>query len=812
MLRFDVRYDTSRLAPGRNEMFPLLFAWTSFNGTKTMKIIPFKMEEGSFYTEKATVEFELPPPGQERADDAVWMEAYAHDRSHSGTLVRTRVGANFVYVSHLLENDEVSMNLSVFNYVGRDGRPLVKGHVDLSDVSVDGSYTPQPPEEADPFSYLPSNACFLRTEMETAIVQSVWPFTDHAAQVGESLEPLDTKNAPVHAPTWASPTGKKIGSAYFVTPGRSRAGSKVSSKYMERSFLSILKRHNMGPETFISIVNAQMARTGDEYDDNYTMCCSMFAEFCCAASVSVPYIGDSVETASRLDVSKNGISHKKLMESHHGVESFDWAQLRSGGDCEDSARLIHSFKVSIEDGEWKKPLLLALQSIARSYISVGVLTSVLGSKLSDGVDRDEPFIVGTGRDDDVQIGAHMYVQLFPEHKFLAMLERCHPNLDIDSIKSPFSPTSEWREKMPHLVLEGTGRLSPLQRPAISYATDPLSKNLIMAKVIARERCLAYIAKRATAPFNGGMRSILAIVQIELVQKSRRRVPNARVGTFYRDPVSCWTDDFLVRGFPVSDFTFMSMGDVDLVPANADIMFDDDPMLSGTGFDELAEQLETSMSLEEGVLEPMWRTPMAEPAQLMSPFSERRVVGKRMDKRPDDFAIPSKIRYGLPLTTILEDRPMRDHAALIARPPIDSVTAAILATHFRHSKPVPVAGDMRMSSMAQNATEQAMRNAGMDVDGRKEHMMSEMATFHKSFGAVFDGTLEDRSDLTIINMFFPVDYFHTPGIGRFIMGSLKTGVDERVFTSGRLLHEEFIPGRKFMVIQLQCDATAISSQK
>lgn len=862
---FNLRYDASKLAPRAQEFSPILAVWSSFKHTKDFAVYPLTHTDRGSLSEQVAVEIELPPAGARAADDAVWFEAYAMTPNKSGEHVRTRVGSGFVFTADLIQHertdDDLVLDLAYFNYWDRSGERVVKGQLRLQGTEISEDYAAEKPSSS-PFDYVPAQNAFLQAEMQEAIRLSIWPYTDMAEKSGEAISPLNKKNSRVHAPAWNSPTGFKPGFSYFITPGRRAPPvSERTEDTMLAPLRAVLARHNRTEKWFGVRVARQLARTDDTYDDDFTECCDIVGEALCAPSVSMPYIGDSINTAARIRTDHRGM----VMFSDdtvHGVESFDWASLRGGGDCEDFARLIHQQRCSLQDGEWSNPLLVAAQGVLNCYIGLGVLSSVLGAAIGDEKHHNEPYVVGTARDDNVQIGAHMYYQLMPEHKFLASLKRVHVDLDLEALRGPRAPRAEWREKMPHLVLEGTGMLSTLQRPLISYVTDSdvSAKYAIIQREKDRAALLAHLAKHAIADFNGRVVSIMALAQTIRHQKLLTRTPNARVGGFYRDATHAYCDDFIRRGFSVGEFTWVSVGEPSLVPSSADPMYADDPMLGSAAdklsesgdeqyapaasslgswedlkFDSSAAEDTDSHSDCEGCPDcdnapaapapavpsiaesDNWRKPLLSAEELINgPIAgpSHHTGSRRFDTfdyaaaSVDEPEEPAEIRYGLPLTTTLEDRPMRSHVGLMAGAPLDAVSAGVLATHYRHSKPIPLGGDTSNAEKMHQAQRASLAGNGVDMEALEKTERVQLERFTERFSRHVASKWQQHSKYALVNLFISSKFFRTPGIDMFIVSALETQRKSGVIKYARIQREQFVPGHTNIVVQLLCDASSI----
>ena len=842
-------YDASRLAPPPHEFAPVLAVWSSFEGTKTIQFHPIRHVNRANISEPIAVELPLPTQGSERRDDAIWFEAYALDSNKTGEYVRNRVGSGFVYVSELISDaGPLTVDLAYFNYFEASGERRIKGRLGIAQYKVGATYRPAAPAKETPFDYVPAQNAFIQAEMEDAIRLSIWPYTDAASAQGEGIAPLDKKNTRVHAPTWNGPSGWLPGYMYFVTPGqRAPPSIERTEAYMANLFAAVLARNNVKERWFCKTVSRQMARTDDVYDDAFTQCCNIVGEALCAPSVSMPYIGDAVNTAARTKLSAQG-TLKASEPSIHGVESFDWAQLRGGGDCEDFARLIHAHYGAIKDGKWKSPVVQAASLLLQCYVGVGILASVLGAQLGDEKHSDEPIVLGAPRDTNVQIGAHMYHQLVPEHKFIAMVKRVTRDIDVAALRNKRAPQASWREKMPHLVLEGTGMLRPLQRPIASYATTTETRATWVKAESNLAKVEGYFSKHVVGNFQGRSIPLLSLAQTPRRQREQHRVPNARINAFYRDSTHAYTDDFISRGFSVAEFSWVSLGQPQLVPATADANYADDPMLTarsasplpaGDGADAdteaetgipvptLWERTENEFSSDSTIgddvsessdeseaqsfadrplpAESHWRKPRVGAEVLLGAVEEQNKTGtKRFDRFDYSSDEHREVRYGIPLTSSLEDRPMLSHVGLLAGPPIDGVAAGVLATHYRHSKPVPLAGDLASAKAMHDAQLESLRANGVDIDQKLSMEAEQFRVFSVNFKERVSEKWQDKTKLTLVNLFISTKYFRTEGVGEFLLSALVPERKRGLIKYGRIRKESFIPGHTNMVIQLLCD--------
>lgn len=825
-MSFSLRFtlDTSGMAPAPHEQFPVVRLWTSYSDHHD--VVAAGVRPGEVVSETA-VFGAVPAPRKEtaRADDAIWFGAMALEATENGTRqVRQRVASGFVYYSELVRaanaKTSVKLDLAAFNWYDQEGRRFKKAEMQIEPI---GQLTQHPDTQLEDVQYLPQRDKLIQGVMESAIRRSIDFYTKDGLARGAGLSAEDPKNKLVHAPAWNGPTGFRPGYMYFVHP-KARVSRTIDAdlvSHMRYVLKAALWRAARTEEWFLRVVEAQLARKDDQYDDDFTLCCDVLGEAFCAAATSLPYIGDTVNSARR---STGGALSGVFV---HPVESFDFACVRGGGDCEDLARLIHAYRCALADGEWDDPLCAAASQVTKLYAGFGVLTSVLGAQLSDA-HRGDPYVLGTRRDDDVKVGAHMYYQMIPLGKVAILIRRVQPDADLDAlIGEPLAEMAAWRDKMPHLVLEGTGMLQTLQRPLASYPVSMKTKAQWRDWAAKQDAAEHLFVRKAVAPWNGCVIPLLNVLA-QTVRRQRKldRLPNARVGGFYRDVVHLYTDDFMKRGFNTAEFLVVNLGEPERVPVDAAPDYSDDTMLQTqeavqpeeSAIAARLEHLHRTINphvLEAAAPAPSWRRLGGTSAESML-NSAALVQGKPEQERMDRFPYGTNERatatYGVPLTDMLQDRPMLSHVGLAAGPPLEGAAAAVVGLHYRHAEPVPLAGEQDFLKRVAEEQEESERVGGIDVSARREATQDGVDRVRKELQAMFPGewpiaeTLQSAS-LVPVTLFVNTRLLSNPAVVRFVMaclGGIKGDVQ-----SARSAIEEFIPGKQNLVLQFAVRDAAVS---
>ncbi len=872
VLQLRVRYDRSRLAPAPAEVAPVLLVWSSMAGARRVRAYPLRFADPQTpLSEPLDVRVPLPPLEQREADDAVWFEAQAQTPNEHGRYVLAQVGQATLPLQVLQKvkySKPFELELAYYNYAdeGSDER-RVKGALFIEKRAPTPSQLLNEEQLAEarkplnPFRMLLATQPFISSTMNEDIRRGIWPFTDEAAALGQSLPMRDDRNARVHAPAWNTPAGFVPGAAYFVSP-HTRASPPYSAElaaHFNQIADAVLARHARSRDWMQRTIERQLARTDDTYDDNFNTCIEAIGQMVCAVANSLPYIGDSVNTAHRMPVSVDGTSLRGSRGGQHGVESFDAALERGGGDCEDLARLIHAYIHTFRDCEWpraQQPLLHAIGRVVRNYTALGALSSVAGAQLSDErKHKGEPLEIDSSRDKRVRIGAHMYEHAMPTHKFAALVERVSPDFCGETLLRADASRAPWRQRLPHLVLEGTGRLNPLQRPALSY----VNSNSAEARERARRRAERrreiehYLSTESVLQAPGGQRvPLLAIVQHERTQEAIERTPNMRINKFYRTITGFFTDDCLHAGYQVAYVLPVNLGERDVETGAAD--FSDDPLLNSDASPaaSLALPIMPGDATSAPAATPLpaakslssmfsWadampsEAPAAAPSQSNNNGNERghphqhksalqRVqllacsatrsddaVRRRIDRFDESTSEKrTALTVGVELADLLRDRPLPDHVGLAAGPlMMDEVSARVTALVLRHSKPVPLAGDLRTAREIHEAARESLEAAGVDLQQlervEQQRLDALVASIHKEL-PVDDRTAAD--DPIVFTLFLPTAQLRVAGCAEVVYELLARAVrdgDDSQVRGVRTTIEDFTPGHRTLALHLYCES-------
>lgn len=674
-------YDGSRLAPPAEESDPEVLAWTSVNercvlhrveweDARRLVSVPFTMR----------IELDNEYDGSDaewRHDAAVWFSAMAQTPNHEGVCVRQHVGASFVYVRQLLDaersGEPLDLSLGLFNHADETGARYEKGRLRITGVEAAGARRLNTllqrhdndtlfAAEASPFEYVPANASLLHSKVHSVVQRSIFPITDEATAAGLGIAPAVDFVRRVHAPFYNTTAGLLPGALYWTVPRQYRF-TESSEEWALRIVQLALKRRGRSERWLESTINEQFADLrATHVSPAFVEAMEVLGTALCITSTSLPYTGDRVDANSRRP--RAFVSAQNITPA----ESFDCALLRMGGDCEDLAKTIHAcYYVLLKGmpelknvavahqrrGSWRSPLLRAVQRALHLYVGTGNLGSVLAAALGNAsateAAREKQYVIDSARDNAVRVGAHMWYELVPQRRFAALVRRSTPRLDATAaLVDEAVPDAPWTHTVPHLLLEGTGRLSPLQLPRVAYCAP--SATTAEREAVARrdetvQRTLLAVVRSA---------KVFSALQVERRQRKTRRVPDARVNAFYRRATYAFTPYLIERGFGVTHLMWANRGE--RVPEQASPLYDD--MVA-----------EAAAAPEE------------------TPSSVRLYhIGTSAEATGSANVDPASLKplsYGVNVADKLRGAP---HVALLPGPPIDEVEAAAIASIQRQLKP------------------------------------------------------------------------------------------------------------------------------
>ena len=707
-LRLSLVYDGSKLAPDDEESEPELHTWTSINDRERVHAIEWA-DATELMSAPLTVDVDFTNERDDddaaassawRLDTTLWFGALAQSPNHGQVNVRQNVGSAFVYLRDLLDFDAeqpIRLSLGLFNHTDEKGRRYEKGRLLITSVKGVGRVNSLLARHADrtlfaaaasPFEYVPQNAALLHSAVRSVVQRAIFAVTDEAETLGLAIQPAVDFVRRVHAPFFNTTAGMLPGAFYWTVP-RQYKFRESSEQWAHNLVKLALKRRNRSEQWLADTLSRQLADTKAPWvSDAFVEAVEVIGTALCITSTSLPYTGDRTDINRRDDV--RFVSSANV----HPAESFDSALLRRGGDCEDLGRTEHEcYYVLLKGlkqhadtsvpwkrrGSWSSELLQSVQRVLHLYVGTGNLGSVLAAALgnSNGTAKETQYIIDTAHDANVKVGAHMWYELVPQRKFVALIKRTTPNVDESSLLDPAMIDAPWTWTLPHLLLEGTGRLMPLQLPRVAYCS-PYDDDVEKRKRVRDED----EARQATLKRVMESEKIFQAFEVERYQTKTKRVPDARVNKFYRRTTYAYTPYLIERGWGVAHLMYVNVGERVKEPTSE--LYSETGSVDGVA---IGAQ-ETTAATQERAL----HTFIGD-----SETGERR-TGIREKMIGLKSRTGQQITYGVNLADKLRQEPgWPAHVALLPGPPIEEVEAAAIASFIRQLKPNAVP-DVRMATM------------------------------------------------------------------------------------------------------------------
>jgi hypothetical protein len=451
-------------------------------------------------------------------------------------------------------------------------------------------------------------------------------------------------------------------------------------------------------------------------------------------STTLPYQSDMRNLATR---GAAATDTSKITED----ESLDLAQLRGGGDCEDLARLIYMHMKMLGRGRWEASFLRTAQRLVGYYEPVMMLGSVKSPALGNDHDaaktaahladaRHHHHVLTTKggvpdthmtRSDAVvevhkytridsveemalEVGGHSWAEMIPKRKFSEFIARLVPQTR-DAAVSPLAAAADavhnvpacggWEYYLPHLVLEGTGRLNPLLMPEAYYATPGEHRDAI------RQRSLG-----AMATFHALISSpLFHSLQSEAQPTATVNTPGYRLTDFYVQSTQVFTDAYLDKtgtasfnwvqlGPSASPLTSLEHADAE----GADPLFERSDALSA----ERVEKAVHSFTHSAAVAEATVTSNAAKALSIANHELELQTlaVGSLVGEAGVTRVDAALLTLGVDLEQRIQDRPYAANVALVPVGALTPLEARILDAQMRQLSPdEPPSGRLSMFAAA-----------------------------------------------------------------------------------------------------------------
>ena len=801
-LQFDVVYDGSLLASPKQESSPVLMFWTSLPGRKK-QYYPVKWaNRAKTLSRKIPVALQISALNARNEiprDSSIGIQAKVSTPNKSGQSTLQNVGDALLPLGIWMANgkfpDELKTDLSFHVFTGKDGERVVKGHAILSNFSVrdpatseEVSLTVDKSREITEFDYLACNEQFFASVVQSMVARGILMFTEEAKASGFAFSADSKEVQRVHAPFSNRVAGLLPGSTFVLRPGPKapKLGSDSHARveaWLQSILSYALGRENMQASAFSNVIEQQLKRADATYDDELTNCANVLGQMIAIPPTSMPYIGDFVysDSKKRLDSMNSANGYPRLdNEQMHGVERFSEMCENDGGDCDDGACFSCRIATTLSEGEWESRELQAAARLCRLYVPTlnlgSVLSAALGNDNGDGKSARKEDVIDSKADRDVTYGAHMWCELMPVAKFVALVKRSVPAMNIDLMMPSNTPRPPWMAALPHLVSEGTGRLSSLQLPRVSYVVNDdrnmaKRKAIIVAEQNYRKLMSHLIANTQTL---GKMTTVRR-------QKTLLNEPNRRVNKFYRNTTHCFTSFFVNKGLDVFNFLYANKGARTPATGNSGRLFEAGPLQSALNSSVGGAETPDLLELIGG------------------PASERR---------------EGKFKYGVPMYDKLQ-MPLLPSTALVPVATVSARDARVIATLMRHSPPITTPGDWaEIDEMHRARIESLKSNKGADFLAAER---SQLALFDLLKERLPSATgrpankswpIKQSRKWTLATLIFDAKLLTSEPVVAAILSDVEGQVKQGVVKYARASLETPMPHRNDVCLQLLCDATKL----
>jgi hypothetical protein len=781
----------------------------------------------------------------------------------------------------------VPLTFSVYNE--KDGSSVVKGVLKLSGVRAymwkDGPLRDAPLRldlerdaagavvPRDEFAYGGHNEPFFAAAMNALTLRGIYAFTEDAMAQGIGFAASSEEVKRVHAPFFATESGQMPGSAFVLKAGplapspadEPEKHARVQA-WMKKIAGYALARINQSEKWFIDTVTAQLARTDNVYDPQFTECANLFGQILAIPATSMPYVSDEVRIKARKRIihmkTRNGYVDFKASgdpEGVHAVERFSEQAKNDGGDCEDAGMFENRIAMTLRAGKWSDPLVAAVGRMAQQFVPVVNLGSVrdasVGNDLSDMSKLRGEDTIDSIQDRSQKYGAHMWCEQVPVARFAALVQRSVPDVDHKLLTPDGYVGAPWQAWVPHLVVEGTGRIESLMLPRVAYTIgDAAAKQAVVDETLKRKELIGSLLTPD---------STFSKMQMVREAQDASLVPNKRVTKFYRDATHAFTAAY-ADSLGVIDFVWAQKGPRVPAPASIGKLDAANPLFASlrclndttstiaapavsvgddapVDFAAWTESAAPAVSVGDDapVDFAAWTESAAHHSakQLVAPELDgmriaMQLVTRHCEEHKTLFAASAdgapkhEYAYGAPL----EDRiytPLLPAIALVPGPRLSARETRYIGEIMRHAPPVNTPGDWKQIQMMHEASiESRLVNNKDDealaIKAESEKVDQLQASLRKALGTESGKDWPKRGShvgkWTLATFEFPTSALTQPGAVEAVTADVFSRYHDGKISFARLLTEEAMPYRRLAVLQLLLNpkeshaAASIEAQK
>jgi hypothetical protein len=882
---FSVRVDEYRgdfLAP--DETSPILEVYSSLPGRKSEFFAvnlgkeqlfskafnvytPFELSEKNFDPSKRTVSIKL----SDTKGFVIKAKTPNDQKQNSlqdcgGALLR--IGDEFAAIMNqekdvkkandALAQSDFVLPLTFSVYKEDDNKDVVKGVLKISNIRAymfndDGPMFDKPLRldlertasgitvERDEFSYGGHNEPFFAAAMNNLTLRGIYAFTEDAMAEGIGFPATSDEVKRVHAPFFATESGVMPGSAFVLKPGgyvpSDPAAFERVQSWMKKISGYALARVNRSEKWFIDTITNQLERNDNVYNPDFTVCANLFGQILAIPATSMPYVSDEVRTATRnrktrVKTKDGYITFEASQDPNgvHAVERFSEQAKNDGGDCEDAGMFEHRISMTLRANKWTDALVAAVGRMAQQYVPVVNLGSVrdasVGNDVTDGKLRGED-IIDSVADRSQQYGAHMWCEQVPVARFAALVQRSVPDVDTKLLSPEGYVGAPWNAWIPHLVVEGTGRIESLLLPPVAYKIGTAQeKQQVVNETIERKKLIGAILAND---------SIFSRMQMVREAADDTVVPNKRVTKFYRDATHAFTAVF-ADSLGVIDFIWSQKGQ--RVPASASMGALDaaNPLFSSLRCLDSTSQV---VAAAAPAVEPAksevdfakWndqsshhsaKVLLKQPVDGMQ--SAMQLVAKHYEDHAQMFAAQNadkkhEFSYGVPL----EDRiytPLLPAVSLVPGPRLNARETRVIAEIMRHAPPINTPGDWEqiermheasIESRLVNEKDDEMAAIGQEATKVEQLQLSIRKALGTEQGKDWPKRGSHIGKWTLATFHFPTSALLQEGAVEAITSNVFKEYHAGRVSFARLLTEEPMPYRRFAVLQMMLNPESVQAE-
>lgn len=568
-------YTRDYLATDQYETQPKLFWWTSAS-RRWHAWSELSFEYGSDVSNKSSVFIQIDDTDAIRTDDTLRVEAIVKSPNYAKVLAGSKAGSDKIYLKTIyktlaktgtfkkdmqlrLNTSAPISNASDLKEDRLELRGLLKGKlvIKIKSESVEGDL-PMNFASVDHFGMLEENMDYLAPVLNGNYARSIAPFeggmsTHEKEEInrrgGIFMPSKEILKEVPPSPLWINEAAVVHSMFFWVDYTR----HEPDERFYQNLSKIVLERYRVDRSDYIKWVDTQFSSTGETISVDFLKACEIMADMVTILPTRLPYIGDFTYLQRRKTGSRD--PQKKSIESFHD------AMRLMAGDCEDDSALIHYIARGLEIGQtknadlsvshkihggWTDPLLDSMQRIAHIYVGCGQLGTVT-SKFLEKIHGVLP-IIGSEKDNNAEIGAHMWWEWIPAQKFENLINATRKTGEKFSIYSEErTRRMPWESKLPWLVCEGTGYLTPLIAPVETYYTSEEDKK---NAILERGRVFSFLKNifKSSSLFKD--KSTFQKIAPPIKDQNQMRI-----STFYRKSTKTYTDRLMREGMNVGEFTW-----------------------------------------------------------------------------------------------------------------------------------------------------------------------------------------------------------------------------------------------------------------